>query len=116
MELYGSELLMTIGRHGGGWVITDIAGEVVEKMYGRPSDLDHAQDFLDAVRTRRRPNADVEALHPSCCMLHLANIAHRLGNVKVTYDADRELFPVNDAANGLLKRDYRWKYRLPEIL
>ena len=114
IEIYGSERMMTIGRHGGGWIVTISGGKIVDKMYGRFPDAPHQKNFVECVKSRKRPNADVEVLHPSCSMLHLANIAHRVGNQTLKYDAKAEKFIDHAQANQLVKRDYRKKYEIPE--
>lgn len=114
IELYGSDLMMTVGRHGGGWIVTTSGGKVVEKMYGRVPDAPHQRNFIECVKNRKKPNADVEVLHPSCSLVHIANIAYRLGNLKLRYNGARERFEDNDAANKLLKRTYRPKYAIGE--
>lgn len=114
IELYGSELMMTIGRHGGGWQVTTSGGKVVEQMYGRFPDAPHQQNFIDCVKARKRPNADVETLHNSVALVHLGNIAHRVGNRKLRFDAKTERFIDNAEANKLVKRTYRKKYEIPE--
>jgi predicted dehydrogenase len=114
IELYGSELMMTIGRHGGGWQVTTSGGRVVEQMYGRPADADHVKDFLACVKSRKLPTADVEILHDSCALVHLGNIAHRVGNRKLRFDAKAERFVESDEANKLIKREYRKGYEMPE--
>jgi predicted dehydrogenase len=114
IELYGSKLMMTIGRHGGGWQVVTSGGKVVDQMYGRFPDAPHQKNFIECVKSRKRPNADIEKLHPSCSMLHLANIAHRVGNTTLKYDPDTEQFIDNTDANKLVKRDYRKKYEIPE--
>ncbi|MBN2000645.1 Gfo/Idh/MocA family oxidoreductase [candidate division KSB1 bacterium] len=111
IELYGSELLMIVGRHGGGWISMTSGGKIVDKMYGRPSDEAHVADFLDCVRIRKQPHADVEIIHTSCCMLHMANIAYRVGNRKLYYDSVDGLFD-DASANKLLGREYRQGYEL----
>ena len=114
IELYGSELMMTIGRHGGGWVVMTSGGKVVDKMYGRFPDAPHQQNFIECVKSRKRPNADIEILHDSCALVHLANIAHRVGNRKLRFDPKTERFINNTEANKLVKRKYRRKYEVPE--
>jgi len=114
VELYGSELMMTVGRHGGGWQVTTSGGKVVDQMYGRFPDAPHEKNFLECVKSRKRPNADIEVIHPGCTMVHMGNIAHRIGNQKVWFDAKAERFIGNDEANKLLKRNYRKKYEVPE--
>ena len=114
IELYGSDLMMTVGRHGGGWQVTTSGGKVVEQMYGRVPDYDHQKDFLECVKTRKRPNADVAILHDSCALVHLGNIAHRVGNKKLAFDPKSERFIDSNEANKLVKRQYRSKYAIPE--
>ncbi|MHC4482573.1 MAG: Gfo/Idh/MocA family protein [Planctomycetota bacterium] len=114
IELYGSELMMTVGRHGGGWQVTTSGGKVVDQMYGRFPDAPHFQNFIECVRSRKRPNADIESIQPSMTMVHIGNIAHRVGNVKLWFDAKTEQFIGNEAANKLVKRRYRKKYEVPE--
>ena len=113
IELYGSEQMMVVGRHGGGWQATTYPWRVQAQMYGRVPDEAHVKNFLDCVVSRARPNADVETLHPSVCLLHMANIAHRVGNRKLLWDDKAGQF--DDAkANELIKRDYRKGYEVPE--
>lgn len=114
IELYGSKELMIIGRHGGGWITMTSGGKVVNKMYGRVPDAAHRQNFLECVKSRKRPNADVEIVNNSANLVHMANIAHRIGNQKLSYDAGAERFVNNNAANALLKCSQREKYAVPK--
>ncbi len=114
IELYGSELMMTIGRHGGGWQVTTSGGRVVKQMYGRPPDLYHINNFIECIKSRKLPYADIEILHHSCTLVHLGNIAHRVGNQKLWFDPKTERFIDNDEANKLVKRKYRKKYEIPD--
>ena len=57
-----------------------------EKIDGRdpssPSanlDMGHIQNFMDAIRTNRLPNGDIEELHKSTTLVQLGNIAWRTG-------------------------------------
>jgi hypothetical protein len=114
VELYGSDLMMTVGRHGGGWQVMTSGGTVADQMYGRFPDAEHASDFLECVKSRKRPTADIEILHSACTMVHMGNIAHRVGNRKLSFDAKTERFVGNEDANKLVKRKYRKGYELPE--
>ena len=107
IELYGSEMMMTIGRHGGGWIVTTAGGRIKEKVFGRPGDVPHCQDFLESVKTRKVPNANLDKLHSSTALLHLANIAHRVGNKKLWLDPKQEHIVDDKEANAMLKRKYR---------
>lgn len=114
IELYGADQMMVVGRHGGGWQATVYPWEIVAQEFGRPCDDEHYANFVACLKSRERPNADVRTLHPSVCMLHMANIAHRVGNRKLRFDAATERF--NDpAADGLLGRDARAGYAMPRI-
>ena len=74
----------------------------------------HLQNWLDCIKTREKPNADVEIGHRSISVCHLANIARELGR-KITWDPDNEIFPGDDEANAKLDRPKRKGYELPEL-
>ena len=58
-------------------------------------------------------NGPVEAVHFSSGLVHLGNIAYRLGHV-LTFNPEEEKF-VNDAeADKMLTRDYRAPYVVPD--
>jgi predicted dehydrogenase len=114
IELYGSKLMMTVGRHGGGWQATTSGPTIVDQMYGRAPDAEHEKNFIECVKSRKRPNADIKTVHPTLTMVHMANIAHRVGNQKLWFDSKAERFIGNEEANKLLKRKYRKKYEVSE--
>jgi hypothetical protein len=66
----------------------------------------HQEDFLDAIRALRRPRADIAIGHDSVALVHLANIATRLGR-SLQVDTKRETILRDDEATRLLSRDYR---------
>lgn len=113
IEIYGSELMMIVGRHGGGFVVEQSASRVVEKMFGEAGDAEHYKNFIECIKSRRQPNAPVAIAHASNVAAHMANIAHRVGNVSMRYDAARGRFD-NEQANALLRPEYRKGYELPE--
>jgi predicted dehydrogenase len=114
VELYGSENMMTIGRHGGGWQVTTSGGKVIEQMYGRPPDDDHYKNFLDCIKSRKQSNASINIAHPAAVMVHMANIAHRVGNTTLLFNPETEKFQNNEGANFLIKRKYRNNFEVPE--
>ena len=63
-------------------------------------------NFIECVRTRRRPVADVEIGHRSTIAAHLGNIAYRTGR-KLRWDSEKELFPDDPSACELLGRQAR---------
>jgi predicted dehydrogenase len=39
----------------------------------------HQENFVNCIRTRRRPNSEIETAHRSMIVCHLGNIAYRVG-------------------------------------
>jgi len=74
----------------------------------------HMQDWLDCMRTRQRPLADVEIGHRSVTVCHLANITRELGR-KLTWNPETERFAGDEEANRLLTRPRRKGYELPAV-
>lgn len=74
----------------------------------------HMQNWLDCMRTRQKPLADVEIGHRSVSVCHVANITRRLGR-RLKWDPYAERFIGDDEANGFLTRPRRKGYELPKI-
>jgi predicted dehydrogenase len=73
--------------------------------------IDHMQNFLECVRQRKRPAADVEIGHRSATVCHLGGIAMRLGR-KLRWDPAKERFIDDEQANKMLSRPMRQPWRL----
>jgi hypothetical protein len=73
----------------------------------------HMQNWLDCIRTRQKPVADVEIGHRSISVCHLANITRRVGRL-LKWDPAKEQFVGDDDANQLVSRPRRKGYELPE--
>ena len=114
IEFYGQEMLMILGRHGGGFVVETGSSQIVEKVYGTPGDLAHYNNFIACVKSRKQPNADVAIAHASNLIAHMGNIAHRAGNISMKYDAKANTFD-SPEANAFIKASYRKGYELPEV-
>lgn len=71
----------------------------------------HARNFLDCVKTRQKPNADVEDGHRSTTMSLLANISLVVGQ-RLEWDAQKEQFLTPKEANDLLHYEYRKPWSL----
>ena len=84
------------------------AAETVEDRSGDEFDQfrRHARNFLDCVKSRRQPIADLESSHRVATACHLANLSLRLGR-KLRWDADREAVLDDADALVLLERPYR---------
>jgi hypothetical protein len=74
----------------------------------------HLQNWLDCVRTREKPVADVEIGHRSVTVCHLANIARAVGR-PLRWDPVAEQFMGDAAADALLVRERRKGFELPEV-
>lgn len=72
---------------------------------------DHAQNFLDCIRTRRETVAPAEIGHRSATVCHLGNIAILLGR-RLRWDPARERFVNDPEADRMLARAMRPPWRL----
>jgi hypothetical protein len=73
----------------------------------------HVQNWFDCIKTRRRPNADVEIGHRTATVCQLLVIAKQLGR-RLNWNPEREEFVGDEEANRLLDRP-RWRgWQLPE--
>lgn len=117
IELYGDKGVMCVGRHGGGWQVFGRPHQrkpvILAEEFGRFPDVEHKEDFVDAIRTGRRPNADIEEGHRSTLLAQYANISYRLDGTKLLIDSRSETFTNSDPANALLRREYRKPWSVP---
>ena len=113
-EIYGTEGLMYLGRHGGGWQVKGEDSKIIAQEGGMFPDVDHQKNFIESLRTRKKPNGDVEQGHLSACLVHLGNIAYRVGNKQLYFDLKTEQFIGNEEANKLVMTSYRDNYKMPE--
>lgn len=70
-------------------------------------------DFLDAVKTGRRPVCDIEDIHLSTNMSLLGMLSLKIGR-SVQWDGEREVIIGDPEANKLLRRKYRKPWVYPE--
>lgn len=75
----------------------------------------HIANFLDCIRTRKQPNAWVEAGHRSTSVCHLTNMCRELGR-KLRWDPAAEQFIDDAEASRKLARPRRKGYELPKIV
>ena len=120
-------------HHGGGSASIHFIGTEGEVRVGRgqlstvPADLmktpisagevhlyesrSHHQDWLDAIRSRKRPVADVEIGARSVSVCHLGNICYKLRR-RLRWDPDKEQFLGDPEANREVDRPKRAPWRL----
>ena len=123
IEICGSKGFMCFGRHGGGYQVFEgdprirqskaVVSEPATLKFGSIIDA-HFEDFVDCIRTRKKPKADVEEVHYSMTLCHLANISYRVGNRKLAFDAGTERFVNDTEADKYLKANYRKPWVVPE--
>jgi len=71
----------------------------------------HVRNFLDCVKSRQKPTADVEIGHRSTTFSHLGNIALATRS-RLDWDAQAERITNNEAANAMLHYKYRAPWKL----
>lgn len=83
--------------------------------------LNHVKNFLECIKSRRQPIANIESHYNSVAACHLANVSLRAGR-KIFWDAatetcyrDAEHKHEDKEANAFLTREYRKGYELPKI-
>jgi hypothetical protein len=69
--------------------------------YGR-----HQRNFLDCVKSRKQPVADLESGHRVVTTCHLANLSLKTGR-KIVWDGEKEQAVGDDEVNQMLTRPYR---------
>lgn len=114
IEIYGTDGVMFLGRQGGGWQVFGPKQELVAQHGGIHSEKEHHINFIESVRSRKPANAGMDQSHMSASLVHFANIAYRIGNQQLLFDAEKETFIDNEEANKLIKVSYRDKYKFPE--
>lgn len=67
---------------------------------------EHTANFIECVRSRKTPNADIEVGHRGTSIALLGNIAYRSG-LKLHWDAAKETFQGAPAASAMLGRKAR---------
>ncbi|HXK95512.1 MAG TPA: Gfo/Idh/MocA family oxidoreductase [bacterium] len=74
----------------------------------------HHANFIECMRTRQTPRSDIESMHKTTVLCHLANIAFRTGK-KLEWDASREIITNEPAAMDCpqYRREYRAPWKLP---
>jgi len=105
-EFYGTKGRMFLTKRGNVEIFDEKNQKVEAKAKNPPQLLGHQEDFIDAIKTGRKPNADMEIAHHSVALVHLGNIACRLGRL-LNFDPKTEQIAGDEEASRLLKRTYR---------
>ena len=122
IQFHGNEGVLVVDRHG--WEVypeTDKIDKDVREFrsLGKPRHniktyayhLTHVENFVDCMRSRERPNADVEIGHNSMIACHLGNIAFRVGR-RVEWNIEAEKVVGDEEAARLVRKEYRSPWKL----
>jgi predicted dehydrogenase len=91
-----------------------LKGAPPETKQGRGESVAHIENFFACIRSRQKPNADVETGHRATTLCHLVNICRIMGR-KLYWDPQGENFVGDDQVNLLLARPRRKGFELPTI-
>jgi len=116
IEIYGTKRKMFVGRMGGGWQVSEKDGLIVAQETGRFPLKAHMENFVDCIRTRQQPNADIIEGHKSTILIHLANLSFRTGKNQLFFSPEYETITNSRKAQNLAIGSYRKGYEIPEIV
>ncbi|GAB4037160.1 Gfo/Idh/MocA family protein [Spirosoma gilvum] len=124
--IYGDKGVLSAPESGPDYQILDLAGKVVKDVKGdAPTsgsstnavspggerlDAYHLDNFLESIRGKAKPNADIAQGHKSVLLCHLANIAQRTGSIIHTDPTNGHILHDKEAQK-LWGREYEkgWK-------
>lgn len=104
----------------GGWTFFPNDGGTPEREEAKLNQPDGQNikelwaDFLDAIKTGRRPVCDIEEGHRATNCSLLGMISYKLGR-SLEWDGVKERIVGDDAANRLLRREYRKGWEYPDV-
>ncbi|MBK9166005.1 MAG: Gfo/Idh/MocA family oxidoreductase [Bryobacterales bacterium] len=114
--VYGTEGMVHIGRYNRRWgfKVFDGDGKLVRHDDANEPDT-HQRNFIDCVRSRKLPNADIATGHLSILHCHLANIVARTGR-NLRFDPGTETVIGDAEANLYVRRAYRTHWSSARLL
>jgi len=82
---------------------------------GKGNGLDlHVANFIDCMKTKNKPNCDIEIAAHIARFSHMGNIAYRLGR-KLNWDGVKQEFINDPEANAMTKASYRAPWSFPKV-
>jgi predicted dehydrogenase len=119
MEFYGTEGTLFVDREGytiwpmdlihDGW--ETFGSSAVVTGDGTPQHQPHVENFLECMRSRKKPNSDIETTHRATTACIMGNISYQLGK-KLEWDREKEQFVNDPEANKKLTKEYRKPWNL----
>lgn len=113
---HGTEFISADGRTvrvwRGGWMIIDADGKEIPKVQADPVPTSHWRNFLDCVKTREKPRADLHSVSQTTICCHLVNASLFSGE---TVKWDKSKMDIVGSA-GKNTSAYKRAYRKPYVL
>jgi len=111
--VFGDKGYIVIGNRR--WRAYDRKG-LVKEVAGDSHEGPHVQNFIDCIKSRKKPYCDLETVgHPASVLCHSGNLSARLGR-ELIFDASDESFVDDDEANRYRGRaEWRKPYELPVV-
>jgi predicted dehydrogenase len=117
VAVYGTEGMIHIGRWPKQWGyrLYDRKGKLMEDTSKASSDpgTAHLRNFIDCVKSRKKPNAEIAVGHRSSSLCHLGNIVARSGR-NIRFDGESEQIVGGGPVSAMLKRTYRDHWSVPK--
>lgn len=82
---------------------------------GKESHDAHVKNFIECVRTRKKPVCPPEVGRVAAMHVHIPNVAGRTGESMLLWDEAAGRFTNSEAANKLITPEYRSPWKLPEF-
>jgi len=118
IDIFGDQGVMRVGRMGGGWQVfvrtKDRKPVVKDQMFGRFPDTPHQDNFVQCIRSRETPNADIGIGHHSHITLHYANMSYRSGGKTLNVDPKTEHVDDADAMKFFKRPEMRSPWVIDE--
>jgi predicted dehydrogenase len=111
VAFYGTDGYLLLGRRG--WKVVGKGNKAILDRQIAFSDIPHLDNFLDCIKSGRRPNCDIEEGHHSTLLAHLGNISYRVER-PLRFDSDRQTIIKDDEAAALLRRKGRSSFVIPD--
>lgn len=98
------------------WRAFEKGGKIIGSGEGDSHEAPHVQNFIDCIKSRKKPYCDLETVgHPASVLCHAGNISARLGGRRLVFDPATETFD-DQEANALRGRpEWRKPWTLPEV-
>lgn len=107
---YGDKGTLIVDR--GGWKVygdTESPSSDTSDQSGA-----HYRNFIDCIKSRAKPNADILTGHLSTALCHLGTVSQRTGRT-LEFDPAAGIITNDPEADKLLTREYRQGYELPAV-